>query len=185
MFQNSLYEYLSSFYLLTTLTKECIILLSSTNQGIHKLMATLEQLLEVISDPYEDREEGVDFWVDEDGYIQTQDVRTAALIMRTANTSGVFDHNLVKVGQKGDSILLGFDTLLDAEPVFSIKIGYQKAISAEVKKDDNNKFCVYLDRKRGTRLFNKLASVKSYLKKLDKELQTQGQDVASYEESED
>ena len=105
--------------------------------------------------------------------------------MRTANTSGEFTENLVKIGQKGDSLLLGFDTLLNADAVFTIKIGYQKSILAEVKKDDSGKFCVYLDRKRGARLFNKLTSAKSYLKKLDKELQNQGQDVASYEESED
>lgn len=148
-------------------------------------MQQLEQLIEVISDPYEGREEGVDFWVDEEGYIQVQSVRTAALIMREANTSGMFGQNLVKMGQKGDSILLGFDTLLDAEPVYTVKIGYQKAILAEVKKDDNGKFCVYLDKKRGARLFNKLSSAKTYLKRLDKELQSSGHDVASYEESED
>jgi hypothetical protein len=98
-------------------------------------MATLEQLLDVISDPYSGREEGVDFWVDEDGYIQTQDVRTAALIMRTANLSGEFEQNLVKVGQKGDSILLGFDMLLNVPPVHTAKIGYLKSVIAEVKTD--------------------------------------------------
>ena len=134
-------------------------------------MATLEQLLEVISDPYSGREEGVDFWVDEDGYIQTQDVRTAALIMRTANTSGEFTENLVKVGQKGDSILLGFDTLLDAKAVFTDKIGVNKDIIAEVKRDENDKFCVYLNRKRSARMFNKLASAKRFVKSLDKDLQ--------------
>lgn len=147
-------------------------------------MKNLEQLLEVISDPYEGREEGVDFWVDEDGYIQAQDVRTAALIMRQANTSGVFEQNLVKVGQKGDSILLGFDTLLHAEPVFKTKIGMKKDILAEVKRDENDKFCVYLNRKRSARMFNKLTSAKRFIKSLDKDLQ-EAVKVSSYDDFDD
>lgn len=174
-----------SNYLLTNVDNDVIIPILSTTQGIYYIMATLEQLLEVITDPYEGREEGVDFWVDEEGYIHVENIRTAALIMREANTSGVFKQNLVKVGQKGDSILLGFDTLLNAAPVYTAKIGYQKSILAEVKKTDEGKFCVYLDKKRSTRLFNKLTSSKTFLKRLDKELQAQGSDVATYEESED
>lgn len=134
-------------------------------------MATLEQLLEVITDPYAGREEGVDFWVDEYGYIQTQDVRTAALIMKTANTSGQFSQHLVKIGQRGDSILLGFDTLLDAEPVYTKRIGFKGDTLAEVKVTEDNKFCLYLNKKRVTRVFKKLSPAKSYIKKLDKELQ--------------
>ena len=134
-------------------------------------MAQLDKLLDVITDPYEGREEGVDFWVDENGYIQTQDVRTAALIMRTANTSGEFEQNLVKVGQKGDSILLGFDTLLDCAPVFSTKIGLGNDISVEVKRDELGKFCVYMNGKRLARMFNKLASAKRFVKATDKDLQ--------------
>ena len=38
-------------------------------------MANLDLLLEVISDPYNGREEGVDFWVDENGLIQVPDIR--------------------------------------------------------------------------------------------------------------
>ena len=147
-------------------------------------MATLEQLLEVISDPYSGREEGVDFWVDEDGYIQTQDVRTAALIMRTANTSGEFTQNLVKVGQKGDSILLGFDTLLTVAPVFTTKIGMRKDILAEVKRDDNDKFCVYLDGKRSARIFSKLTGAKRFVNSLDKDLQETAK-VSSYDDYDD
>ena len=146
-------------------------MLLSTTHGIIKLMANLDLLLEVISDPYEGREEGVDFWVDESGYIQVPDVRTAALLMREANTSGQFDQNLVKVGQKGDAILLGFDTLLDADAVFTSKIGLKKDILAEVKRDDRDKFCVYLNKKRSARMFNKLTSAKRFIKSLDKEIQ--------------
>lgn len=151
---------------------------------VYKLMATLEQLLEVISDPYNGREEGVDFWVDEDGYIQAQDVRTAALIMRTANTSGEFTQNLVKVGQKGDSILLGFDNLLDADAVYKTNIGLKNDILAEVKRDDNSKFCVYLNKKRSARMFTKLASAKRFIKSLDKDLQSVSA-VSTYDDADD
>jgi hypothetical protein len=147
-------------------------------------MATLEQLLEVISDPYNGREEGVDFWVDEDGYIQAQDIRTAALIMRTANTSGEFTQNLVKVGQKGDSILLGFDNLLDADAVYKTSIGLKNDILAEVKRDDNNKFCVYLNKKRSARMFTKLTGAKRFIKSLDKDLQNVSA-VSTYDDADD
>ena len=147
-------------------------------------MANLEQLLEVISDPYEGREEGVDFWVDENGLIQVPDIRTAALLMREANTSGQFEQNLVKIGQKGDAILLGFDTLLEADAVFTSKIGLQKDIIAEVKRDDRDKFCVYLNKKRSARMFNKLASAKRFVKGLDKDLQTVSA-VSTYDYVED
>lgn len=147
-------------------------------------MQNLEQLLEVITDPYEGREEGVDFWVDEDGYIQVQDVRTAALLMRKANTSGVFEQNLVKIGQKGDSILLGFDTLLEVDAVFTTKIGLKNDILAEVKRDENDKFCVYLNRKRSARMFNKLASAKRFIKSLDKELRSVSR-VSTYDDVDD
>lgn len=147
-------------------------------------MTQLDNLLEVITDPYQGREEGVDFWVDEEGYIQTMDVRTAALIMRTANNSGEFTQNLVKVGQKGGSILLGFDTLVDLPPVHIAKIGYLKSVNAEIKTD-GKKFSVYLDGKRSTRVFNKLASAKTYIKRLDKDLQTTGNIIENYEESDD
>lgn len=147
-------------------------------------MQNLEQLLEVISDPYNGREEGVDFWVDENGYIQAQDVRTAALLMREANTSGQFKQNLVKVGQKGDSILLGFDTLLDASAVYTVKIGMNKDIVAEVKRDENDKFCVYLNRKRSARMFNKLTSAKRFVKSLDKDLQSVSH-VSTYDDVDD
>jgi hypothetical protein len=133
-------------------------------------MEILEQLLEVISDPYNGMEEGVDFWVDEEGLIQVQGVRTAAMVMRKANTSGQFKQTLVKVGQKGDSILLWFDTLLDVPPVYTAKIGFRGDILAEVKKDESDKFCIYVNRKRQARLFNKLSSAKSRIKQLDKEL---------------
>lgn len=135
-------------------------------------MANQEQLLTIISDPYDGPQEGIDFWVDENGLIQVSDNRIAGLIMRRANTSGVFEQKLVKMGQKGDVLLLGFDTLLDAEPVYSARIGFKGDATAEVKQDANGKFCVYVNGKRQARLFNKLTSAKQTIKKLDKDLQS-------------
>ena len=150
-------------------------------------MTFIEQLTDIISDPISGPFEGEDFWIDEDGTIQIaeNDVKLAATIMRKANNSGVFAQRLVKVGASGDSILLGFDTLTAAEPVFKSQIGYQKGVLAEVKVDTNGKFCVYLDKKRSARLFAKLASAKTFIKRLDKDLQSVGNTVANYEESDD
>lgn len=135
-----------------------------------------ELLNEIIGDPINGPYEGEDYWIDEDGTIQIAENNAilAGTILRKANNSGKFDVKLVKIGQRGDSIILGFDTLLDAEPVYVADIGYMRDTHAEVKKDLAGKFCLYLNKKRATRMFNKLASAKSYLKKLDKDLQNDG-----------
>ena len=150
-------------------------------------MSSNSQLLDLISDPFIGPFEGEDFIIDEQGIIQVfnNNVLTAGKILRKTNTSGTFDVNLVKVGQRGDNILLGFDTLSNADPVFKLHIGYQKGVLAEVKADNAGKFCVYLDKKRSARMFNKLASAKTFIKRLDKDLQAVGETVSTYEESED
>jgi hypothetical protein len=107
------------------------------------------------------------------------------MIMRKANTSGLFPVNLVKVAHKGDSIILGFDNVSNTEPVFTNQIGYQKGVLAEVKVGDDGKFCIYLDKRRSARTFAKLASAKTFVKRLDKDLQSVGDTVATYEESDD
>ena len=135
-------------------------------------MASYQQLIKIISDPYEGPEEGVDFWIDEHGLIQVSDNRIAGLIMRRANTSGEFEQKLVKIGQKGDALLLGFDTLLDTEPVYAARIGFKGDAVAEVKQDSIGKFCLYINGKRQARLFTKLSTAKQTIKKLDKDLQT-------------
>jgi hypothetical protein len=150
-------------------------------------MTQNSQLLDIISDPISGPFEGEDFCIDEQGYIQVYDhnPKTAAMIMRKANTSGVFDVNLVKIAHKGDSIILGFDHLSSVEPVFKNQIGYQKSVLAEVKVSDDGKFCIYLDKRRSSRIFNKLASAKTFVKRLDKDLQSTGETIATYEESDD
>lgn len=150
-------------------------------------MTQNNQLLDIISDPIDGPFEGDDFCVDEQGYIQVYDgnPKIAALIMRKANTSGLFPVNLVKIAHKGDSIILGFDTAAETEPVFVNLIGYQRAVLAEVKVGADGKFCVYLDKKRSARNFNKLSSAKTFIKRLDRDLQVVGETVATYEESDD
>ena len=132
-----------------------------------------ELLNEIIGDPIEGPFEGEDYWIDDDGTIQIAENNAilAGTILRKTNNSGRFTTKLVKIGQRGDSILLGFDTLLDAAPVYKTNIGYMRDTLAEIKKDDAGKFCLYLNKKRATRMFSKLTAAKSFLKKLDKELQ--------------
>jgi hypothetical protein len=133
-----------------------------------------EKLTKIISDPIEGPFEGEDFWIDDNGTIQVADnnVRLAATIMRKANLSGKFSQRLVKIGAQGDSILLGFDALGDTVPVYSAKIGFHGDMLAEVKEDPIGKFYLYINGKRGTKMFAKLSAVKTALKKLDKELQS-------------
>ena len=132
------------------------------------------ELLEIISDPYNGLEEGVDFWVDEDGYIQvpTETPLVAGKILSRANNSGVFDKKLVKLSTKGDSILLGFDTLVDVAPVHTARIGYKDDTMAEIKQDVK-KFYVYLNGKRSNRTFTTLSKARAFVRKLDKELKAE------------
>lgn len=135
-------------------------------------MNEIKMLVELINDPIDGPHEGEDFSIDDDGNIQVSDnnVRLAATIMRKANSSGSFTEKLVKLGQKGDSILLGFDTLHRADAIFTTKIGYKGSVVAEIKKDADGKCCVYLNNKRMTRMFNKITGAKNYIKDQDKEL---------------
>ena len=150
-------------------------------------MTENSQLLDIISDPISGPFEGEDFCIDEQGYIQVYDnnPKVAAMIMRKANISGLFDVNLVKVAHKGDTIILGFDNVSSTQPIFANQIGYQKAVLAEIKVSEDGKFCIYLDKRRSARTFTKLASAKTFVKRLDKDLQTVGETVATYEESDD
>ena len=148
-------------------------------------MSTLRDLADLINDPYEGPEEGVDFWVDERGYIQVDNTYTAGIILRRANTSGQFNQTLVRLGQRGDSMLLGFDTLVDADAIYSTKIGLNCDILAEIKEDLGGKFCVYLDHKRSARMFNKLAGAKKFVKSLDKDLKTVSEPVSTYDDLDD
>lgn len=147
-------------------------------------MINLQDLNEIVSDPFDGPYEGVDFSVDAEGYIQVEDPKTAAIIMRKANASGLFSHRLVKLARKGDHVILGFDLVADSDPVHTAQIGYQRAVRAEVKADDQNRFYVYLDGKRLSKIYNKLSAAKGWIKKHDKELCSLGETVATYEDTE-
>jgi len=131
-----------------------------------------EQLTELITDPFDGPFEGEDYYLDKDGIIQVpvDKITLAAIIMRKVNSSGVFTKKLVRIGQGGDNVWLGFDTMLEADPVYTTRIGPNKDTLAEVKKDSAGKFCLYLNGNRSTRLFKKLVTVKNFLKQLDGEL---------------
>ena len=142
----------------------------------------ISDVVDLINDPYNGPEEGVDFWVDEQGLIQVSDTRTAGLILRTVNTSGNFTSQLVKIGQSGDSVLLGFDELLNIDPVYAARIGYKRDTQVEVKSDTSDKFFIYVNKKRLARTFKKLAQAKRYIKQLDKDLQQEATEPEATEE---
>lgn len=128
-------------------------------------------LTDLISDPYDGPYEGEDYFIDNDGHIQvpTNNTKLAALIMRKVNQSQQFDKRLVKLNQGGGTIVLGFDTLIDAEPVYTTNIGVDSTL-VEVKKDSNDKFCIYINQQRDSILFKKLKTAKTYIKQLDNKL---------------
>lgn len=141
-------------------------------------MTNNEKLSDLIADPIEGPYEGEDFWVDENNTIQVtgNNIMLAGKIMRKVNSSGLFERRLVKIGQRGDNLLLGFDTLVDVEPSYSTKIGFKRDTLAEVKKDEQGKYCVYLNGQRTARLFKKLVSAKQFLKQIDHELKQTAQE---------
>jgi hypothetical protein len=143
-----------------------------------------EKLNDIIADPFNGPFEGEDYWIDDNGVIQVAEnnVRLAAIIMRKANLSGEFDKKLVKIGAQGDSILLGFDSLTDTPPVYTAKIGFKGDMLAEVREDDTGKFCLFINGKRGTKMFTKLSLVKSAIKKLDREMKSAGEEPADLDD---
>lgn len=143
-----------------------------------------EKLNHIIADPFIGPFEGEDYWIDDSGVIQVAEnnVRLAAIIMRKANLSGEFDKKLVKIGAQGDSILLGFDSLTDTAPIYTVKIGFKGDMLAEVRADESGKFCLYVNGKRGNKMYAKLSVVKSAIKKLDREMQSVGQEPEDLDE---
>jgi hypothetical protein len=105
--------------------------------------------------------------------------------MRKANTSGKFPQTLVKIGHRGDSILLGFDTLVDQAPVFVDQIGFKKDTIAEIKTEKDGKFCIYFNKKRSIKQFAKLSQAKAFVKKTDKTLQSVGEMVSTADDDSD
>lgn len=148
-------------------------------------MTTLfNNLSEVISCPINGPFEGEEYWIDYNTdtiQVANNDVRLAATIMRKVNALELFETKLVKIGQAGDNILLGLDTLTDAKPVHTARIGFERDTLVEVKKDKAGKLCLYINQKRHARMFNKMVSVKEFIKSLDAELQADTNDIKTFE----
>ena len=133
-------------------------------------MSLSESLKDLISDPFDGPFEGEDYFLTDNSiYIPITNLKLAANIMRKVNSSEIFSDKLVKIGQSGDNVILGFDTLINTEPVYLTKIGPEKTVIAEVKPTDNM-FCIYFDKKRSTRLFKNISTAKRYIKVMHKEL---------------
>lgn len=112
-----------------------------------------------------------DFAVEEDGTIQVFDrkVGTAAQIARVLNTSKAFDKQVVRLGFRGDSIVLGFDELVDAQAVYEDYIGPDCEVTAEVKQAKDG-YYVYMDNRRTTIKHKSIAAAKRYITQLDNQL---------------
>lgn len=133
-------------------------------------MSDIQKVIKLIEDPINGPYDGEDFYIDDDGVIQIVDnnIKLAANITRKINQSGKFNQKLVKIGQKGDCILLDFDKLTDADPVYKDNIGFEKRTSAEIKQDENGICYVYINGKRSNKTFKSLAVAKSFINKTDK-----------------
>lgn len=142
-------------------------------------MRTSDILVECIDDQIDGPHYGEDFIIDDHGFVQVHSAKQAGLIMRKVNQSNLFDDKLVRLGNHGDCVILGFDTLTTQVPVFETTVGYEK-LPVEIKQTNEGKFCIYVGSKRSSRLFNKLAGAKKYIKQLDKELS----EVAGFQDTE-
>lgn len=129
-----------------------------------------EKLIKLIQDPFNGPFEGEDFMINEEGFIEvpSYNAKLAGTICRKVNISQKFDQNLVKFGVKGDTIILGFDELENVDSEYQTKIGYKNDTLAEVKPDHANRYHVYINSKRTSKMFNKLSVAKAYITKFDK-----------------
>lgn len=120
--------------------------------------------------------DGEEFFIDDDLTIHVPDnnLKISSLILRKINLSNMFDQKLVRITKKGDSIILGFDSIADIEPIYSTFIGPDSDVEIEIKKDPNiKKFYIYKNGKRSIKTFTVLAKAKRYIAALDKQLDEQ------------
>lgn len=119
-------------------------------------------------------------------YVPDNNIRAAGMITNKLNNSKLFDRQLVKLGKRGDSIILGFDTMADAESVHADVIGPDYTTAIEVKRDTDNRCLLYVDGHRYTRTFPSLAATKRYIEQLDQQLshqpEAEADEVYEYEE---
>jgi hypothetical protein len=134
---------------------------------------TIQKINEILNNEIliNDNLSDIDYAVEEDGTIQVFDrkVGTAAQIARVLNTSKAFDKQVVRLGWKGDSIILGFDELVDAEAVYEDYIGPDCEVTAEVKQAKDG-YYVYMDNRRTNVKHKSIAAAKRYITQLDNQL---------------
>ena len=120
---------------------------------------------------FSDTLQDTDFSLESDGTILVFDnkIGTAATIARVINTSKAFDKQLVRLGKRGDSIVLGFDELVDAEAVYEDWIGPDCEVEATVKQAKDC-YYVYMDDRRTSVKHKSIAAAKRYITQLDNQL---------------
>jgi len=145
-------------------------------------MSNISKIIKIVEDPFNGPFEGEDFNITDDGFIEVPEYnhRLAGMICRKVNTSNKFDQKLVKFGQKGDAIILGFDDLENVKPEYTVRIGYKNDVLAEIKIDNKGLYRIYISGRRQNKLFNKLSVAKAHLTRLDKGLK-QSAEVSSYD----
>ena len=104
--------------------------------------------------------------------VHDNNVRAAGMITNKLNNSKLFDTQLVKLGKRGDTIMLGFDTMADAESIHADAIG-PEFTAVEVKRDSDNRCLLYVDGHRYTRTFPSLAATKRFIDNLEQQLNSQ------------
>lgn len=128
--------------------------------------------------------EGDDFFIDEDLLIHVTDnnLKASSRILREINNSGMFEQKLVRIAKKGDSLILGFDSVAETQSVYTTYIGPEAEVEVEIKKDPGaDKFYIYSNGKRSTKTFDKLTKAKRYITALDKQLDDHAAIAASKE----
>lgn len=119
---------------------------------------------DTITGPYE----GIDFWFEGDEiYVNDNNIKLAAKILREVNFSSKFTSRLVKHKTSGDTIKLGFDLLLDMPAVYSKKVGPKKQTIVELKRNEIGRYAMYVNKERISSSFKTLKAAKNYIKNFD------------------
>jgi len=147
-------------------------------------LPTTQELIAFISSTVDGPVEGSDYYIDDDGLINVdiENVGVAGSIIRQVNQSKLYSEKMVRITVSGDTIILGFDTIRAMPSVYTLTIGKNKDTLAEVKEDGTGKFCFYLNDRRNTRTFRKLATAKRFIKDMDKELKKPPIDIEETQE---
>lgn len=129
-------------------------------------MTDINKILDIL-DPYEDPEEGVDFYIEDNAvFVPNRNAKIAGKIKKIVDQSKIFNYKLVKIGMVGDDIKMGFDTVADTPSLHIALIGEKSSYKAEVKSDGVD-FYVYLNSQRQNKKLKTFSQAKRYIKILD------------------